>query len=102
MAMLNFSVMASALTDDLRNAPRLSRAAGFADVIFDAYSPRLNLGELSASGRRDFRHLLSAQNQQLAGLSVGIGPKGIDIGADVDRVIARLDTAMETALGLGT
>src|SRR5258706_13332282 len=102
MATLKFSVMASALTDDLRNVPRLARSAGFEGVFFDANSPRLNLAELSGSGKRDFRHLISAQDQQLAALSVDIGPKGIDLGADVDRVIARLDTAMETAVGLGT
>jgi sugar phosphate isomerase/epimerase len=102
MAKLKFSVMASALTDDVRNAPRLARSSGFAGLIFDAYSSRLNLAELSASGRRDFRHLLSAQDQQLAALSVDIGPKGIDLGADVDRVIARIDTTMEAAIGLGT
>jgi len=62
----------------------------------------LNLTELSATGKRDFRHLLSAQDQQLAALSVDIGAKGIDLGADVDRVIARLDTSMDTAIALGT
>jgi sugar phosphate isomerase/epimerase len=102
MPNLKFSVMASASSDDPRQAPRVARSAGFEGLVFDAYSPRLNLAQLSASGRRDFRHLLSAQNQQLAALSVDIGPKGIDLGADVDRVIARLDTAMETAVGLGT
>ncbi|HEV8292118.1 MAG TPA: TIM barrel protein [Tepidisphaeraceae bacterium] len=102
MAKFKFSVMAAALTDDLRNAPRLARSAGFSGIVFDAYSPRLNLAELSGSGKRDFRHLLSAQDQQLAALSVDIGAKGISLGADIDRVIARLDTAMETAIGLGT
>jgi len=102
MAKLKFSVMASALSDDLRIAPRLARSAGFEGLVFDAYSPRLNLAELSASGRRDFRHMLSAQDQQAPALSVDIGPKGIALGADVDRVIARLHTTMETALSLGT
>jgi sugar phosphate isomerase/epimerase len=102
MAKLKFSVMASALTDDLRDAPRRSRSAGFEGLVFDAYSSRSNLAELSASGRRDFRHLLAAQSQQLAALAIDIGPKGIALGADVDRVIARLDTAMDTAVGLGT
>src|SRR6476661_3294769 len=102
MPKLNFSVMASAISDDLRDAARRARSAGFAGLIFDAYSSRLNLVELSASGRRDFRHLLAAQNQQLAALSVDIGPKGIDLGADIDRVIARLDTSMEIAVSLGT
>ena len=75
MAKLKFSVMASALTDDLRDAPRRSRAAGFEGIVFDGYSPRLNLVELSASGRRDFRHLLAAQNQQLAALAVDFQPQ---------------------------
>jgi sugar phosphate isomerase/epimerase len=102
MANLKYAVMAGALTDDLRNAPRLGRSMGFAGMVFDAYSPRLNLAELSTSGKRDFRHLLSAQHQQFAALAVDIGPKGILLGADVDRVIARVDTTMETAVGLGT
>lgn len=46
--------------------------------------------------------MLSAQDQRLAALAVDIGAKGIGPGADVDRVIARLDTVMETSLGLGT
>ena len=62
----------------------------------------MNLTELSESGKRDFRHLLAAQNVQLAALAVEIGAKGIGRGADVDRVIARIDTAMDTAVGLGT
>jgi sugar phosphate isomerase/epimerase len=102
MAKLNFSVMAAAISDDPRQAPRAGRAAGFDGLVYDSHSSRLNLAELSGSGRRDFRHLLSAQDQQLAALSVDIGPRGIDLGADVDRVIARLDTAMETAVELGT
>jgi sugar phosphate isomerase/epimerase len=102
MTNLKFSVMASAISDDLRNAPRAARSAGFEGLVFDAYSPRLNLADLSGSGQRDFRHLLSAQDQQLAALAVDIGAKGIGPGADVDRVLARLDTVMETALALGT
>src|SRR5436190_19849510 len=101
MAKLKFSVMAAAISDDPRQAPRSARAAGFDGLVFDSHSSRLNLAELSGSGRRDFRHLLSAQDQQLTALSVDIGPRGIGVDADVDRVIARLDTAMDTAVGLG-
>ena len=76
MSNLQFSAMAAAISDDPRSAPRLARSAGFSGVVFDAHSPQMNLTELSESGRRDFRHLLSAQNMQLAALSVQIGAKG--------------------------
>src|SRR6476660_8088319 len=99
---VKYSVMASALSDDPRNAPKQARSAGFSGLVFDAHSQRLNLTELSESGKRDFRHLLAAQNVQLAALAVDLGAKGIGPGADVDRIIARLATVMETAVALGT
>jgi sugar phosphate isomerase/epimerase len=102
MKNVKLSVMAGALGDDLRQAPRVARAMGFDGVVFDAYSPRLNLAELSVSGRRDFKHMLAAQDQQLTAVAVDIGPKGFGPGADVDRIVARVDTTMETAVGLGT
>src|SRR5688572_19947822 len=102
MTNLKFSVMAGALAEQMRDAPLRARTVGFTGVVFDAYSPRLNLTELSGSGRRDFKHLLSAQDISLTALRVDIGAKGIAPGADVDRVIARLETTMETAVGLGT
>jgi sugar phosphate isomerase/epimerase len=74
--------------------------AGFAGVQFDVFSPALMLPELSASGLRDFRHSLAAQDQQLAGLRTDAGPKGLGAPADVDRVIARLDKAMEATAAL--
>ena len=100
-AALRLSVTASSLGDDLRQAPRLSRALGFSGVLFDVSSPALNLTELSASGRREFLHLLSSQNQQLVGLQLEIGAKGLGPGADVDRAISRLDRAMESAAAFG-
>jgi sugar phosphate isomerase/epimerase len=98
---LQLAVISSALTDDPRQAPRLARGAGFAGLLFDAFSAGLNIPDLSVSGRRDFRHMLAAQDAQLAGLRVDIGPKGIGPGADVDRILARLDSVMEAAAGLG-
>ena len=95
-----FGVAAGAMSDDPRQAPRLARAAGFEGVQFDV-DGAVNLAELSATGRRDFRHALSAQDQQLAGLRADVGAKGLTSSADMDRIITRLDTSMETAAGLG-
>jgi sugar phosphate isomerase/epimerase len=96
---MRLGVVAEALTDDVRQAPRLSRLAGFSGVQFDAFTPALNLTHLSATGRRDFLHSLTAQDQHLAGLRADTGPKGL-AGGDVDRILARLDTAMELAAAL--
>lgn len=94
------SVVAAALSPDPRQAPRRSREIGFSGLLFDAYSVALNIPELSTSGRREFRHQLSGQDQQLAGLRYDLGPKGIGPGADVDQVLAHLDRVMEAAAGL--
>src|SRR5581483_11741339 len=56
--------------------------------------------DLSGSGRREFLHLLSSQDQRLVGLRWDAGPKGLAPGADVDRAIERLDRVMEAAAGL--
>jgi len=97
---LKIGVVASALTTDARQAPRLARQLGFDGLLFDAYSPTLNLPELSQSGRREFRHVLAAENRQLVGLRADVGPKGLDPGVDVDQILSRLSKAMEAAAGL--
>jgi sugar phosphate isomerase/epimerase len=95
------SIVASALTQDAREAPRLSRVAGFNGLLFDAYSPTLNLPELSQSGRREFRHRLASEAQTLVGVQIDVGPKGLSPGADVDRVLSRADRAIQAAVELG-
>jgi sugar phosphate isomerase/epimerase len=94
------SIVASAVANDPRHAPARSRELGFTGLLFDAYASSLNIPELSASGRREFRHVLSAQDQQLVGLRWETGPKGFGPGADVDQALTRLDRVMEAAAGL--
>lgn len=97
---LRLAVVAAALSDDPRATPTLARAAGYSGLLFDAYSSSLNIPDLSGSGRREFRQLLSSQDQQLVGLRWDAGPKGLGIGADVDQVLARLNAVMEAAAGM--
>ena len=99
---LKLAVIALALSDDVRQTPRIARILGFSGLQFDAFGRALDIPALSLSGRRDFRKMLSAQDQQLAGLRMDGGPKGLGIGADVDLVISRADKAMEAAAGLGS
>ena len=97
---LPLGVVAAALSSDPRSAPALSRAAGFSGLQFDAYSSALDIPDLSASGKREFRRLLSSQDQRLVGLRWDAGPRGLGPGADVDRALARLERVMEAAAGL--
>lgn len=97
---LQIGVVALALSNDPREAARAARIHGFAGLLFDAQSAALDLPELSESGRREFRRLLSSQDRQLIGLRSDLGPKGFGPGADVDRALARLERVMEAAVGL--
>ncbi|MGB7158244.1 MAG: TIM barrel protein [Tepidisphaeraceae bacterium] len=99
-AKLKIGVIAAALSTDARQAPRLARQLGFDGLLFDAYSPTLNLPDLSQSGRREFRHVLAAESRQLVGLRADLGPKGFGPGADIDRVLSHLEKAMDAAAGL--
>src|SRR5262245_51884446 len=96
------SVVAAALTNDPRGAARLSRQLGFRGLLFDAYSNALNIPDLSASGRREFRNILASHDQQLVGLRADLHSKGLSAGTDVDRHIQHLDRAMEAAAALDT
>ena len=96
---LKLSVLASALSDDPRSAPRIARQLDFAGLLYDAFSPRLDMTRLAASGQREFRHVLAADNRELVGLRIDVG-KGFGPGADVDRIVTNLGRVMEAAAGL--
>ncbi len=95
-----YAVVASALSSDPREAARLARRGGFAGLLFDAFGPSLTIGDLSGTGRREFRHALASQDCQLVGLRVDLGIKGFGPGADVDRLLSQFDTVLAAAAGL--
>jgi sugar phosphate isomerase/epimerase len=96
----SLAVVSAALSPDPRAAAVAARQAGFGGLQFDAFSPTLNLPELSGTGRREFLHVLSSQNCRLAGLRVDLGAKGLGPGSDVDRALSQLQRVMEAAVGL--
>jgi len=98
---LQIGIVGSALGDDLRLVPLKSRRLGFSGLLLDAPWPNESLWGLSASGRRDLKHALAVQDQHLIGLHIDTAGAGLADEAMVDRVLARLDRAMETAAGLG-
>lgn len=99
--MFNIGIISTALSDSIRESAATARQLGFAGLLVPAFGATLRIDDLSATGRCEFRHILSAQNQQLIGLSADLGAKGFGPGADVDRLIARLDRVLEATSGLG-
>ncbi|HTL28911.1 MAG TPA: sugar phosphate isomerase/epimerase [Tepidisphaeraceae bacterium] len=98
---LKLAVVASALSSDPRTAPRIARESGFSGLVLNAFSANLNFPDLSATGRREIRHLLSADEQQLVALQVPLGPKGLGTEADVDQILSRFRKVIEAARDLG-
>jgi sugar phosphate isomerase/epimerase len=86
---------------DVRVAAPAARRAGFRGLRFDAVSAAVDMTELSQTGRRELRHLLSASDQQLIGLRIDLGARGLGPGADLDQILARFTKVMEAAKGLG-
>lgn len=99
---LKIGIVAAALSTDPRQAVVRSRQMGFSGLVFDAYSPHLSLPELSQSGRREFKQVLSAQDQQLVALRADLLGKGFSPSTDIERMLARVDRAMEAAVGMGS
>jgi sugar phosphate isomerase/epimerase len=97
---LKIGIVAAALSTDPREAATRARPLGVTGLEFDAFTPSVSLPELSQSGRREFRHVLSGQNLELIGLRADLGNKGFGPGADVDRALARVERAMDAAAGL--
>ena len=93
-------VIASALDTDVRIAARQAREADFDGLAFQAFGPDVDLTKLSASGRREFRNILTAQNAELISLNLELEPAGFGPGADVDRSLAGIRAALEAAAGL--
>jgi len=95
------AVTAGAVASDPREAPALARQIGFGGLLFNAFSPTLDLTSLSATGRREFRHVLGAAGVKLVGLRADLGPKGFGLEADVDLLLTKLDAVLESAVALG-
>jgi sugar phosphate isomerase/epimerase len=94
------AILAAALSPDPREAATRARQVGVAGIEFDAYSPAVSLPDLTQSGRREFRRVLSGQNLELIGLRADLGNSGLGPGADIDRALARVERAMDAAAGL--
>ncbi len=94
------AVTAASLSADPRQAAAAARKIGIRGVLFDAVSPAFSVPELSQTGRREFRHMLSASECELVGLRVDLGPKGLSPKSDVDQQLRQIDRAMEAAKGL--
>jgi len=93
-------LLASTFSADLRQVALSSRLMGANGLLFDAFAGPLHLTKLSATGRREVRQILAGQDQAMVGLQADIGGIGLNIGADVDRIVAQFKQMLETAAGL--
>lgn len=97
---MRIGVVGQALSSDPREAALAARRTGFEGLQFEGAGTSVDIVGLSASGRREFRRVLSSQDQALVGLRADVGPRGFGPGADVDFAIARVSKLMEAAAGL--
>lgn len=95
-------VVAAALSPDVRQGPRVARSLGFRGVQLDATSTGFDVTDLSQTGRRELRHILSSSDEHLIGLRADVGAKGLGPSADIDRLLAHLQKVMEAAKGLAS
>jgi len=95
-----FGAVAAALSEDARAAARAARELGFDGLQFDAITSALDLTALSGSGRREFRQMLTQQDQAIIALRTDGGVKGMSAGADVEALLWSWDRVLETAAGL--
>lgn len=100
MPQTQYAIVAAALADHPRKVPQLARAAGFIGILLDAFWSHFDVTALSQTGRRELRHLITSQNQQLVGICTDLGGKGLGPSADADRLLWQLDQIMESAAGL--
>ncbi|MGF1634124.1 MAG: sugar phosphate isomerase/epimerase family protein [Phycisphaerae bacterium] len=89
------AVVASSLSDDLHAVPEVARRAGFSGVLLEAADPAFV--DLSATGAREVRTLLGRFEQPLVGLAMHLGRDGLRPGGDLDRVLARVERALQVA-----
>ena len=97
-----FGVTASTFSQDPRLAADAARSIGFEGLLFDVFSTALDLTQLSGTGLREFRHIISSKDQQLIGLNIDLGMKGLGPGADLDRLLWQFESVLKTAAGLVT
>ena len=96
------AIVADAFNPDPRIAAGMARESGFAGLQFEAFGSKFNLTDLSATGLREFRHVLSSENQAFVGTRADFGPQGIGAGADVDRILHQLEKVFRATGALGS
>lgn len=94
------AVVAAALSEDFRAAVKLAHAAGFGGIQIGPRLGSLDLLTLSQSGKRELRSILRGDAQELVGLRLDLGGKGLGPGADVDAAIDRIEKMLVAAAGL--
>ncbi len=94
------SIRAVSLGDDLREIAPQAQKLGYSGIQLDLAFGELKLAELSGSGRREVRHLISSANLELESLRGALPADLLRSGTDHDRVLWILKRGIETAAAM--
>jgi sugar phosphate isomerase/epimerase len=94
-------LLSLAVSGELRaSLPRVAKL-GVHGVTLVSTSPRLDLPSLSASGRRELRHLIARQGLRLAAARHALPKRGLRPGVDLDAVLSGFRDALAAARDVG-
>jgi len=94
------SIRAVSLGDDLRQIAPLAQSIGYNGLQLDMAIGQLALAELSTSGSREVRHIISSSNLELDSLCAGIPADMLMNANQHDRVLWMFKRVLQTATSL--
>lgn len=95
------AIRVASLGQSLRACFPMARAMGYRGVQLDAIASSLDLSELSSSGARELRHLVTREELSLASMWLQLPPESLMVQSRLDRTLWELDRAMRAAATLG-
>ncbi|MDP9173435.1 MAG: sugar phosphate isomerase/epimerase [Planctomycetota bacterium] len=99
---MQLAIVASALNAEIRAAARQARSLGFEGIQLDVRTAELDITSLSDSGKRELRQVIRSHEIALESLRFDLGSKGFGPAADIDALLSRLQSVLESARALQT
>jgi len=101
MKALKCAVTSGSLADDIRAAAAMAQALKFSGLVVPSRTAAVDLTELSKTGSREYRHIVSSFDLQLVAIECTLGKDGFSLKSDIDRSLSRLSKVITAAVELG-